>query len=105
MNKYIIGKQFGGWVLIEQSEENKDFINNLENIEEHNVRDIYSKQKLLDDISMRNKEIIDKNKAIIKESIDAFDNNQSRIQELQDKAVIEGLTDEEKTEYKELRGL
>lgn len=30
---------------------------------------------------------------------------QSRIQELQDKAVIEGLTDEEKTEYKELRGL
>ena len=105
MNKYIIGKQFGGWVLIEQSEENKDFINNLENIEEHNVRDVYSKQKLLDDISMRNKEIIDKNKAIIKESIDAFDNNQSRIQALQDKAVIDGLTDEEKNEYKELRGL
>lgn len=105
MNKYIIGKQFGGWVLIEQSEENKDFINNLENIEEHNVRDVYSKQKLLDDISMRNKEIIDKNKAIIKESIDAFDNNQSRIQALQDKAVLDGLTDREKKEYKELRGL
>ncbi len=30
---------------------------------------------------------------------------QSRIQELQDKAILEGLTDEEKAEYKELRGL
>ena len=30
---------------------------------------------------------------------------QERIQELQDKAVLEGLSDEEKAEYKELRGL
>lgn len=30
---------------------------------------------------------------------------QLRVQELQDKAVLEGLTDEEKKEYKELREL
>ena len=29
----------------------------------------------------------------------------TRIQALQDKAIIEGLTDDEKKEYKELRGL
>lgn len=28
-----------------------------------------------------------------------------RIRQLQDKAILEGLTDEEKKEYKELRGL
>lgn len=32
-------------------------------------------------------------------------NNTKRIQELQDKAVLEGLTEEEKQEYKELKGV
>ena len=31
--------------------------------------------------------------------------NQARIQELEAKSILEGLTDEEKAEYKELRGL
>lgn len=69
-----------------------------------NGKEVKNQKEYLLHIEEANKEL----ENIYKESQEIADRLsllQMRITELQDKAVIEGLTDEEKTEYKELREL
>ena len=69
-----------------------------------NGKEVKNQKEYLLHIEEANKEL----ENIYKESQEIADRLsllQMRITELQDKAVIEGLTDDEKKEYKELRGL
>jgi len=102
--EYIIGKQFGGYVLVSNTEDNKDIIDNLTDIEKHEVSNNSDTQKLLDIVSSRNELIIEEiNKKVQSENL-VMVAKQARLTELQDKAILEGLTDAEKEEYKELKG-
>lgn len=69
-----------------------------------NGKEVKNQKEYLLHIEEANKEL----ENIYKESQEIADRLsllQMRITELQDKAIIEGLTDREKKEYKKLRGL
>ena len=69
-----------------------------------NGKEVKNQKEYLLHIEEANKEL----ENIYKESQEIADRLsllQMRITELQDKAIFEGLTDDEKKEYKELRGL
>lgn len=100
--EYIIGKQFGGYVLVSNVKDNQEIIDNLTDIKKYEASNNDDIQKLLDIVSSKNEPLVQEMNEKAQSENQILVTKQARIAELQDKAILEGLTDAEKEEYKKL---